>query len=157
MNRVRFLYAALCAAIVLLCFAPLLQAGDCRGVLQIQGGYAQQQAVYAPLQQQVVDVYQQPLAVQDVYYNSPIQRARILRQVDGYTIAPPQFRQGFRQPRFRQPIAFQQRQIRPVRFRQQAFVPPPVVLQQTAGTTVIRERSIGPFGIFGSSRTVIQQ
>lgn len=25
------------------------------------------------------------------------------------------------------------------------------------GTTVIRERSIGPFGLFGSSRTVIQQ
>jgi hypothetical protein len=133
----RFLYVACCALIVLLCCAPLLQAGDCRGVLQIQ----QVQADYG--YQQQVQFVQQPQYVQRVQVQRVYQPQ--VQFVQGY-------QQQFRQRQFvRQPVVFQQR------FRQSRFRQPLFLNQGVGGTTIIRERSIGPFGLFGRSRTVIQQ
>ena len=130
MIRVRLLYAALCAAIVLLCCAPYIQAGDCRGVLQIQGGYGVQQ----------VQAYGDTVNF--------VMTPQYVQRVQAVQVYQPQFVQ---RQFVRQPVIVQQR-FRSSRFRQ------PVILQQgIGGSTVIRERSIGPFGIFGSSRTVIQQ
>lgn len=90
----RLLYIACLALIALLCCAPLLQAGDCRGVLQIQGGYTQQvqavqayqpqavQLVQAPQYVQRVQVVQdyQPLQVQAVYSQQFVQRQQFRRR-----------------------------------------------------------------------------
>lgn len=76
----RLIYAACVALIVLLCAAPWLQAGDCRGVLQIQ----RVQAVYQPQQVQFVQAPQYVQRVQFVQDYQPqvqfVQRQRFRRQ-----------------------------------------------------------------------------
>jgi hypothetical protein len=130
----RLIYIGCWCLIVLLSCAPWLQAGDCRGVLQIQGGYGYQQQV---------QFVQQPQYVQQVQFQRVYQPQ--VQFVQGY-------QQQFRQRQFvRQPVVFQQR------FRQSRFRQPLFLNQGVGGTTIIRERSIGPFGLFGRSRTVIQQ